>query len=532
MNLFSFATRFDEEFIQDIVGRPAISILNTMNTDLARLSRLQSVLLNIYSPYELLYNKRTRNLIFALLKPEEATNLSSILNNDVAIPNPYDFLNSFRFKDYDFAKLFSFFELAILDEQEIIPFLQMKLLQAEYPLFEHQRKAVHELNTLLYSDNKRVLLHMPTGAGKTRTAMNVICNHFRLNEPTTVVWFANTEELCEQAMEEFEKAWKLLGNRELNAIRYWGGSNVDISEIKDGFIVAGLAKIYNLLDKSAASISKLAAHSSLIIMDEAHMAIAPTYKLILNTITSFDASLLGLSATPGRTWNDPDADEELAIFFGKKKVTLKIHGYNNPVDYLVENGYLAKVKNTSLLYNNGLEVTEADLKYLKDYLQLPDKFLLDLSQDQQRNILITKKVEELVTKHKRIILFALNVAHSNLLATVLQGRGINAFSVTSKTDPYQRKRLINMFKTDSEDTIVLCNYGILTTGFDAPKTSCAVIARPTDSLVLYSQMVGRAIRGINAGGNEEAEIVTVVDTSLPGFDQVANSFFNWEDVWE
>ncbi len=45
----------------------------------------------------------------------------------------------------------------------------------------------------------------------------------------------------------------------------------------------------------------------------------------------------------------------------------------------------------------------------------------------------------------------------------------------------------------------------------------ALIARPTKSLVLYSQMVGRAIRGPRAGGNREAEIVTVVDTALPGF---------------
>jgi superfamily II DNA or RNA helicase len=79
---------------------------------------------------------------------------------------------------------------------------------------------------------------------------------------------------------------------------------------------------------------------------------------------------------------------------------------------------------------------------------------------------------------------------------------------------------------------VLCNFGILTTGFDAPETSCAVIARPTDSLVLYSQMVGRAIRGVRSGGNLEAEIVTVIDESLPGFGNVADAFTNWDDVWK
>lgn len=79
---------------------------------------------------------------------------------------------------------------------------------------------------------------------------------------------------------------------------------------------------------------------------------------------------------------------------------------------------------------------------------------------------------------------------------------------------------------------MIVNYGVLTTGFDAPKTSSVLITRPTKSLVLYSQMVGRAIRGKLAGGNEEAEIVTVVDTTLPGFGNLAEAFKNWEDVWE
>ena len=63
------------------------------------------------------------------------------------------------------------------------------------------------------------------------------------------------------------------------------------------------------------------------------------------------------------------------------------------------------------------------------------------------------------------------------------------------------------------------------------QTSAAVIARPTISLVLYSQMVGRAIRGTRAGGNAEAEIVTVVDSGLPGFGDIGDAFLNWEDVW-
>jgi superfamily II DNA or RNA helicase len=114
---------------------------------------------------------------------------------------------------------------------------------------------------------------------------------------------------------------------------------------------------------------------------------------------------------------------------------------------------------------------------------------------------------------------------------VLSARGHWASSITSKSGA-ERGEAISAFKDDAENPKILCNFGVLTTGFDAPKTSAALIARPTSSLVLYSQMVGRAMRGISAGGNTSCEIVTVVDPRLPGFGSVTQSFTNWEDVWK
>ena len=75
--------------------------------------------------------------------------------------------------------------------------------------------------------------------------------------------------------------------------------------------------------------------------------------------------------------------------------------------------------------------------------------------------------------------------------------------------------------------MALFNYAVLTAGFDAPRTRCAIIARPTKSLVLYSQMVGRAMRGTRSGGNKSCEIYTVVDTALPGFGSVVEAFSHW-----
>lgn len=79
--------------------------------------------------------------------------------------------------------------------------------------------------------------------------------------------------------------------------------------------------------------------------------------------------------------------------------------------------------------------------------------------------------------------------------------------------------------------MALFNYAVLTAGFDAPRTSCVVIARPTTSLVLYAQMAGRAMRGPYSGGNRNCQIYTVVDTSLPGFGSVVDAFEHWEALW-
>ena len=79
---------------------------------------------------------------------------------------------------------------------------------------------------------------------------------------------------------------------------------------------------------------------------------------------------------------------------------------------------------------------------------------------------------------------------------------------------------------------MICNFDVLTTGFDAPNCHAALIARPTSSLVLYLQMVGRVIRGRKQGGSDVAEIITVNDLNIGVFADIAKGFRNWEDVWD
>lgn len=211
---------------------------------------------------------------------------------------------------------------------------------------------------------------------------------------------------------------------------------------------------------------------------------------------------------------------------------MEVDGYENPVAYLVDQQYLARVYYKPLFYEGTVELSAADVRRIQNHFDIPESVLQRFAEDEMRNLAIITELEELVKRHRRILVFAATVAHSDLLAAVLQMRNLAAYSVTGSTPSQRRAQIIDRFKQDTQDVRIICNFGVLTTGFDAPLTSAAVIARPTKSLVLYSQMVGRAIRGKRAGGNETAEIVTVVDHHLPGFGSIADAFNNWEDIWE
>ena len=88
---------------------------------------------------------------------------------------------------------------------------------------------------------------------------------------------------------------------------------------------------------------------------------------------------------------------------------------------------------------------------------------------------------------KKILVFAASVKHAHILTTILNCYGLSAKSITNYSSITDRRNNIKNFKEGS--TQILVNYNVLSTGFDEPKTDCIVIARPTFSVVLYSQMI-------------------------------------------
>lgn len=540
LNIKNTLSRADEFTIQQIIGVQTVKILSLLNETPAYNSEFKKLILKLHTPEKILLDKKLRNIIIDLLKEPEIKYLArclEIYDGNLSLPQLYEKVKNTNFKrgSKNEINLFLSFDLQPLKEENDKDVISVTEPLGQYSLFKHQRTAARRIKSIFLDLHNRVLLHMPTGSGKTRTAMNIVSDYLRANEPSVVIWLAATEELCDQAAEEFEKAWSFLGDREVKVHRFWGGREIQVEDIRDGLIVAGLPKMVSRSKGTDGRkfIAQLASRISFIIIDEAHQAIAPMYKFVLDMLFDLGNTkkLLGLSATPGRTWADQEADKQLATFFSRKKVRLEVEGYENPVDYLTDAGYLAKVNFKPLIYEDST-LSEKEKIDIQTYKEIPKSLLNKFAEDEKRNLVIINEAIRLSQSHKRIILFAPSVESSNMISFILESQGLHSRSLTGETPNLLRREIIDDFKNDEATPKIICNYGVLTTGFDAPKTSAAIIGRPTISLVLYSQMIGRAIRGKNAGGNEEAEIVTIIDQDLPGFRSVAEAFLNWEDVWE
>jgi len=529
------ASRLPLHEIDGLIPGSVGDILEVLNSESLSSERRVDIALSITPTQQLLRTTQYRNQLFTRLNTQEAINLLEELGIDICNDNPIGTLKSSQFPHGSKREevLFDFFEVSFPDDDDGGTGPGLMSLTPEYGLFDHQRDVFSRAIAQLDSDN-RVFLHMPTGSGKTRITMTLVCEVLREADSGAVLWLADGVELLDQAFEEFKEAWRHLGNREIDISRFYGGHQWDA--IDEGFIVAGLRKLWNKEKTSTTFLADYAPNVDLVVFDEAHQSVAETHQKMLKRLTLFndDCRLLGLSATPGRSYTDREADRRLSELYNQNKVALDVPEYEDPFKYLVSEGYLSDPAFHTLEINERMLSDD-----LRDQVQAmtrgqpySEQVLQRLTEHDRRNIQIIRQIQNLIDQgHTRIILFGTTVNHAQIISAALQGQGITSAVITAETPGYIRDREIEEFNRETSKPRVLCNYNVLTTGFDAPQTSAVVIARPTTSLVLYSQMVGRAIRGPAVGGTEEADIWTVIDTELPGFGGLAEAFWNWEDVW-
>ena len=353
-----------------------MDLLNQLAPELLDGDGLGRIAQKLVEPSEALRNPATRAHIVGLLPLPKARELASRLGVDGGRA-VFAHLNEAVADQSSLPILCSFFGVVSEARAPAYRPPDVRRLAPDYGLFDYQRIAATRVRQMLSEDPRKVVLHMPTGSGKTRTAMHIVSAHFKAHRPTLVVWLAQSEELLEQAASEFERAWGYIGDRALSLARFWGHRRLDPLSVTDGIIVAGLGKLHSLNKRSPATILRLADRASLTVIDEAHQALAPTYNSILSALyTKRPANrLLGLTATPGRTWADISEDQELADLFGRRKVTLEMKGYADPVTFLIDEGFLARPTFLTLNSEAGLDVSKRDIAALSRAVDIPSSIL-------------------------------------------------------------------------------------------------------------------------------------------------------------
>lgn len=385
-------------------------------------------------------------------------------------------------------------------------------------LYEHQEEAIRKLDAMDKRGPFRTLLVLPTGGGKTLTAAYWLLRN-AVDQNKKILWLAHRHLLLEQAAEAFARNayTDTMVNRTVFNYRIISGMHDKPVHIQktDRILIASKDSMIRSLDKLK---NWLNGEEIYLVIDEAHHAVAKSYKKIIQYVADHTKSmkLLGLTATPFRT----SEDEQGAL----KQVFTDDIVYKTDLDTLIKKGILATPTfidcNTNIQFTEHLGVQA--LKSIENLDTLPENIANDIADNKERNRIIVEEYLHNYEKYGQTIVFALNKVHAIALNKLFNEKG-KAYGIRSEfiiSEVQDMITGITISNADNERKIeayrngeiqVLINVNILTEGTDLPKTHTVFLTRPTVSTTLMTQMVGRALRGLKAGGTKEAYIVSFVD---------------------
>lgn len=337
------------------------------------------------------------------------------------------------------------------------------LLQRNYQLRDYQQELFESIFSGWAGGDRRLLVQLPTGGGKT-VLFGAVSRKFTSRGDGVLV-LVHRLELLLQAKDKLEA----------------------ITSQQAGLIKAGYpANPNNLIQiASVQSLIRRAGNwpkAALVIVDEAHHSAANSYTKILEHYSG--SYVLGVTATPAR----PDGQGFKYIY---DSLIL-----GRSVRELIEAGYLCKFRlfaAPKTIITTSVKVTGGEYN-LAELAEAIDTSLVmgDLIETWQK-----------YAQGKRTVVFAIDVKHSKAIADAYREAGIPAEHLEGETPPTERANILERFRTG--ETLVLTNCGIISEGFDLPSIEAIQCVRPTKSLILWLQMIGRALRP--APGKDFAVII-------------------------
>ena len=359
----------------------------------------------------------------------------------------------------------------------------------EIKLFDYQEDMKERIEKALRL-HRSVMAQMPTGTGKTYLLTAVI-DSFVSNNPKEKVWIvAHRRELVSQIDETVRK------------FHSYSASNTSslLSSVK-AMSIQWLMRHYDEIEEEP----------GMIVIDEAHHALAKTYKEMWERFPK--AKFLGLTATPCR---------------------LNGKGFTDLFDVLVQSWGVPEFISKGRLATYDFVSIKSDgvTQRLIDSLQ---KRGADGDyQNKEMDMLLNKKpsIERLYRsleeygKDRKGIVYAINISHAQKITKLYLEHGVKAIAIDSKTTATERQQDIEAFKKG--DIQVLVNVDIFSEGFDCPDVEFVQLARPTLSLAKYLQMVGRGLRVAKGKKN----CVIIDNVGLYRVFGLPSQVWNWNAMFE
>lgn len=331
------------------------------------------------------------------------------------------------------------------------------LSQLSYELRDYQQNLTQKIFARWSAGSRRVLAQLPTGGGKT-VVISAIAQQFT-QRGEKVLFLAHREELLLQAKEKLEAI-----------------TGCTAGLIKAGYQAAPKHQI------QIASVQSLVRRqhwfeAGLVVCDEAHHSCAATYVSILERYPA--AYILGVTATPARSDGQGFKNQYDALVLGQS------------VRELIDAGHLCPFK----LFAAKNRIKAADIRVTAgDFNQR------ELAQRVNTTLTLGDVVGtwQKYAADKRTVVFCVDVAHSKAVASAFEIAGYAAEHIDGETPREERRAILERFRTG--ETAILTNCGIISEGLDVPGIEAVQCLRPTRSLILYLQMVGRGLRP-SAGKN-------------------------------
>ena len=370
-----------------------------------------------------------------------------------------------------FSKAFGF---DLKTEKKFIPTLE-RASSCETKLHDFQERIRRRVMHLFFAGQKKFLIHMPTGSGKTRTAAEIILDFIRVSPAKAlfknniqILWVAQSSELCQQAFETVKFIMNKKGVSDVNFNHFYDTHSFEENDnSKPTIHFVGIQKL--LLHYQSEEWSKVRENTFLVVIDEAHRSIAQRWIHALEYFTRDDSVYtIGLTATPGIGALE-NGVYSLANFYQGNKITITDENFQdetNPIQFLVRKGYLARIERFTIqndVSNEKISLTNGEFKFSGQTLK-------SLSRSAKRNHSIINIINN--NKELKVLVFTCGKEHNSILSNLLMRQGINSGVIDESTK--NREAIIQDFKHGSLN--ILLNFGVLTTGFDAPKTNVCVIA--------------------------------------------------------